>query len=86
MTGGLVVGMDGPATQPSAPSRPPPVPWPARLLADSTHTSTTLFYLTLAAAAGGTAVALASFDALLVCVSLLPVSSSRLISASGWCC
>lgn len=71
MTDGLVVGMDSPAVQPSAPVRPPPVPWATRLLADPVHTSKTLLYLALAAAVGGTAVALADLNALLVCVSLL---------------
>ena len=67
MTAGLVVGIEGPAVQPPA----PPSPWPARLLADPVHTHATLLYLTLAAAVGGTAVALAGLDALFVCVSLL---------------
>lgn len=71
MSDGLVVGMDGPTVQPPAPTRPPPVPWATRLLADPVHTSRTLLYLTLAAAVGGTAVALADLNALLVCVSLL---------------
>ncbi|HEX6736455.1 MAG TPA: O-antigen ligase family protein [Azonexus sp.] len=70
MSGSLVAGMDTLAAQPPAPSRPP-ASWPARLLADPAHTPATLLYLTLAAAVGGIAVALAGLDALFICVALL---------------
>lgn len=70
MRSGLVLGME-PAVQPPAPARTPLLPWPARLLADPVHTSSTVFYLVLAAALGGAAVALAGLDALFIGVALL---------------